>query len=130
MDLQRRASRNNDAVGVTGILLVGGGYFLQLMEGRREAVASTLGRVAMDSRHEKMTVLLSQSVEHRRTGHWNMGVLDARVSEPRVDVRELAREIERRAHAGDGACSADGLFRAFEQRMGMAHVGQSRGSVI
>lgn len=117
LELQHKAARNNGAAGVTGVLLVGGGYYLQLLEGPFEGVAMTLGRIAMDERHEKLTVLLSQSVEERRTAFWNMGVLDARRPVVSLDVLELAQEIYRDAQSGVVPCPAEALMRAFEARL-------------
>jgi len=99
------------------VLLVGGGCYLLLLEGPFHAVATTLGRVAMDPRHEHLTVLLNQPVAERRTAFWNMGVLDARGSEARLDVPELAQEIQRAAQGGDVPCPAEAMMRAFENRL-------------
>ena len=45
------ARRNNAAVGVTGMLVVGGRRFLQALEGPDAAVDAVFARIAQDPRH-------------------------------------------------------------------------------
>lgn len=69
------ARTQNDANGVSGILLFGDGQFIQVLEGESEAVEETMNRVAGDTRHKNVTILLKRPVEGRTFGGWRMGFM-------------------------------------------------------
>ena len=114
--IQQKASAHNQASGVTGVLLVGGGYFLQLLEGPHVALSAAVGRIAMDQRNENLTVLYCKPAKERRTGFWNMGVLDTRPLPWAVDILEMSRRLSEAQNAGDeaGFDSIDKFVHAFE----------------
>jgi hypothetical protein len=64
--------RNNAEAGVTGLLLVHDGWFLQVLEGAEGAVMRTFGRIACDRRHDRANVLTGGQVEGRQFGRWHM----------------------------------------------------------
>jgi blue light- and temperature-responsive anti-repressor len=64
--------RNNRKVGVTGLLLVHEGWFVQALEGAAEAVMTTYGRILRDPRHLEPTVLAAGPVDDRAFADWNM----------------------------------------------------------
>jgi hypothetical protein len=66
------ARRNADAA-VTGMLLYGGGCFMQVLEGPRDAVESTFARVAHDDRHYGVVVVGRGAAAHRDFAQWSMG---------------------------------------------------------
>lgn len=68
----RVSVRNNRAVGVTGLLLVHEGWFIQALEGPAEAVMTTYGRIVDDPRHSEAKVLQAGPVEARAFAKWNM----------------------------------------------------------
>jgi len=65
--------RNNDAAGITGLLISGGRRFLQALEGPEDAVAATFDRVRADPRHFAVVALSKKHVETREFGKWAMG---------------------------------------------------------
>jgi len=67
------ARRNNESLGVTGMLLYHDGEFLQVLEGEREAVQALFGRIARDPRHTRVTLLQRQRVVQRQFADWSMG---------------------------------------------------------
>jgi hypothetical protein len=64
--------RNNREVGITGLLLVHQGWFIQALEGSAQAVTETYLHLFDDPRHENLQVLIRGSVEGREFGDWNM----------------------------------------------------------
>ena len=72
-DILRVSRRNNAAVGVTGLLIVGGKRFLQVLEGTDLAVAQTFDRIQRDPRHFAMVSLARQTITERSFGSWSMG---------------------------------------------------------
>lgn len=80
--------RHNEVVGVTGMLLLGNGYFVQVIEGGGPAVDRTYLRILRDPRHRDAVLLYDGSGEPRRFGGWSMGF--ARM-EPHANVPSVAR---------------------------------------
>lgn len=69
----RVSRRNNAAVGVSGLLVVGGKRFLQALEGPADAVEQVFERIAQDQRHRAIVMLSRKSVDRRLFGQWAMG---------------------------------------------------------
>jgi hypothetical protein len=68
----RASIRNNRDVGVTGMLLVHRGYFVQALEGGAGAVMATYHRIVDDPRHDAAKVLSAGPASRREFGDWNM----------------------------------------------------------
>ncbi len=65
--------RNNLAAGITGLLVVGGNRFLQLLEGPTEAVEERFDVIHRDPRHFAVVQLDRREVEARQCPDWAMG---------------------------------------------------------
>jgi hypothetical protein len=69
----RSANRNNRASGLTGALIFDELWFIQTLEGNREAVWRTFQRICEDERHANVVLVEMREVEDRRFGNWWMG---------------------------------------------------------
>jgi hypothetical protein len=67
---------NNERDEITGMLLYKDGNFIQTVEGREDAVDQLQQRLAGDSRHAGMFVLLDGLREERLFDGWTMGFRD------------------------------------------------------
>lgn len=65
--------KNNAALGVTGMLLVGNGTFIQVLEGERSTVRALAARIKFDPRHRNFMVLVELDAPKRAFGQWQMG---------------------------------------------------------
>jgi len=65
--------RNNRRVDVTGLLVVGGRRFLQVLEGPQEPVQQTFDRIAGDTRHFAIVELSNRAITTRSFSRWAMG---------------------------------------------------------
>jgi hypothetical protein len=70
--LEESRSKNLTAE-ITGLLLFKDGNFMQLLEGRKEAVLSVLAKIKSDSRHRGVRVLMEEEIPHREFSDWSMG---------------------------------------------------------
>jgi Sensors of blue-light using FAD len=70
----RCASRNNRANGITGALIFDDLWFIQALEGDREAVWQTFQRICRDERHAKVVLVEMREVEERDFASWWMGL--------------------------------------------------------
>lgn len=66
------AIRRNRAVGLTGLLLVVQGHFIQALEGNVDEVRTTYARISMDPRHSDLQIIGQAPAENRLFGEWNM----------------------------------------------------------
>lgn len=89
--------RHNEDAGITGMLLFGSGYFVQVIEGTGPAVERTYRRILSDARHGDAVLLYDGSGEPRRFGGWFMGF--SRM-EPHAHVASVARFL-RHDHEAD-----------------------------
>ena len=85
------AKRHNQGSGVTGILVYGGGVFLQAIEGGRQAVSDLFSTISRDARHKDVMLLHYQEITERRFGSWTMGLVDV----GRVNASVLLKYSER-----------------------------------
>ena len=67
------ARRHNAINGITGALLTSGRTFLQLLEGEKDMVLRTFGRIRADPQHDGVTILHADFAMKRLTPEWAMG---------------------------------------------------------
>ena len=71
------ASRtNNECNGVTGLLMFSPVCFAQILEGGREAVEKTFGKLSRDPRHSDIVVLTRGNVARRAFDDWAMASVE------------------------------------------------------
>lgn len=87
VDLLGQARVRNEQAGLSGMLLYCSQSFLQMLEGDAEALATTYGRIATDSRHANLRVLMDAEVPDRMFPDWSMGF-------EHVDEDEIAENID------------------------------------
>ena len=64
---------------ITGMLVLAGNCFFQIIEGKPEAIEVLLRRIQADPRHSDMSLLIDESVRRRSFGQWNMGCIHLNV---------------------------------------------------
>ena len=79
-ELLQKAREWNEAHEITGLLIYRfnkkfkRGNFLQIIEGPKKSISSTLDRISADRRHHTITVLEDGSFEERNFSTWSMGL--------------------------------------------------------
>jgi hypothetical protein len=71
--LLKRTRANNEASGITGMLLYRSGNFMQALEGPPEQVGATLERIRKDKRHHDLRVIADVMEAERQFSNWHMG---------------------------------------------------------
>jgi hypothetical protein len=64
--------RRNRADDITGLLLVAGERFLQVLEGPRRTVEAAYARIMGDPRHADLQLMAGEAAERRLFADWNM----------------------------------------------------------
>lgn len=67
------ARRNNNKLGITGMLLYEKGSFFQILEGASEAMEPLYQKISADKRHSRITKLIFEPIEARSFANWSMG---------------------------------------------------------
>ncbi|WP_114951976.1 BLUF domain-containing protein [Sphingosinicella terrae] len=85
--------RNNEADGVTGLLVAGGRRFLQALEGPEAAVLAAYARIRQDPRHRALVLLSCGTVTARAFGNWSMGFERGGSGGDATDLRKVVANL-------------------------------------
>lgn len=69
--------RKNSTADITGVLVHGGGMFMQVLEGPEQPVLRTYMKILDDKRHTDSRIIHITPVKERLFGNWTMGVIEA-----------------------------------------------------
>ncbi|CAN5889349.1 hypothetical protein BH11PSE12_BH11PSE12_10740 [soil metagenome] len=100
VDILEVSKRNNLALGITGVLVHGGGMFLQILEGPHEQVLRKYVNILDDKRHSESRIVLITTTEERAFPTWSMGLLTV----PAYEFQEIQAIINRRHETDDAKC--------------------------
>ena len=99
------AQRNNPAAGLTGVLVHGGGLFMQVLEGPEQAVLRQYVKILDDRRHGDCRIIHISPANDRIFEKWSMGVID---SDP-LQFQHVAELRARRLEAVQAKTFADAM---------------------
>ncbi|MGN6573498.1 MAG: BLUF domain-containing protein [Pseudolabrys sp.] len=99
------SNRNNKKAGITGALIFDTLWFVQILEGEREAVSATLCRIVGDQRHDAVTVMDCRPAAARLFGNWWMGLALLRGDQSALLGRHELSGFNPREMSGDQAVS-------------------------
>ena len=85
--------RKNSSAGITGILCYEGGYFLQCLEGSRDAVNELYRTIVRDERHHDAMLLQFGPIGARDFGSWAMGFVSSLSHEQAQILRHSLNEV-------------------------------------
>lgn len=93
-DLVTKAQAVNVGASVTGILIYGNEYVLQLIEGPAAGVNMVYHtRIARDTRHHDLTLITYRETDKRMFPHWSMS-LATLTEDTRLDLLEIGNVKE------------------------------------
>jgi hypothetical protein len=76
-ELLAKSRQNNQALGLTGMLVYREQRFLQVLEGKVAEVEALFAKIGRDPRHGDVSILLSGQIAERSFGDWRMGFVNA-----------------------------------------------------
>ncbi|MEI8609060.1 BLUF domain-containing protein [Enterovibrio sp. Hal110] len=76
---------NNEALGITGMLLYRDGDFIQAIEGDEHVVSSLFEKICRDHRHYGIVEMMRKSLVERQFKDWSMGFHKLSHTDPRLD---------------------------------------------
>lgn len=68
-----QSRHNNPGLGITGLLCVSGGVFIQVIEGGRDEVCDLFNAIVRDDRHQNVRLLIYEEIRERQFANWTMG---------------------------------------------------------
>ncbi len=74
--IESQAAAANAEKGITGLLVLSGNVFVQVLEGSAEEVTALFGRIMQDKRHHRVTLVSFQAVVERCFEDWTMRLVD------------------------------------------------------
>ncbi|MDJ0741287.1 MAG: BLUF domain-containing protein [Gammaproteobacteria bacterium] len=75
-ELEGQAATANAKAGISGLLILSGNVFLQVLEGDAAAVTALFGRIATDKRHRQVELLTFDASVPRCFEDWHMRLVD------------------------------------------------------
>ena len=73
LELLQQSRKRNAELKLTGMLLYGGGVFMQVLEGLPAAVDMLYQKIERDPRHHSMFLLERENITERSFPDWSMG---------------------------------------------------------
>lgn len=98
------AKQHNADHGVTGVLVYGGGVFIQALEGGRQIISDLYGVIQRDVRHKDVVLLHYEEITERRFGGWTMGLVDTSRINPST-LLKYSEQAELNPYAVSGKVS-------------------------
>lgn len=96
--LVERSGERNKAAGITGLLLLSGDHFLQVLEGPSDAVNRLFARIIRDRRHRDVRLLSFEPIGDAYFDDWGMSLVDL-FDLPKAPRELLARKYRSREGA-------------------------------
>jgi diguanylate cyclase (GGDEF)-like protein/PAS domain S-box-containing protein len=75
-ELLKKARRFNRSAGISGCLVYHEGYFMQMLEGKRDVLFSLIDRIKADSRHDDVRIVIEAPARNRVFADWGMVLRD------------------------------------------------------
>ncbi|MDP1664175.1 MAG: BLUF domain-containing protein [Methylobacter sp.] len=94
-NIMESSRRNNPAIGITGVLVHGGGLFMQVLEGPEQAALRMYVKILDDQRHKNSQIIYITPTDKRIFVGWSMGVIarnDAVEFEQIMELRSQRRK--------------------------------------
>jgi len=109
-DILEWSRTHNPGLGITGVLCLLDGTYMQYLEGEEEDVKALFASIRQDTRHHGATVLDERAISHRAYPDWSMATLgwDART---KAIFRSFSPGRHLDLYAGDPSTAAP-LVRA------------------
>ncbi len=83
-EILKVARHRNPACDITGMLCYDPQFFMQCLEGPKDAVNTLYGHIVRDSRHIRVTLLEYQEIERRMFEDWSMAFVQAGDLDPQT----------------------------------------------
>jgi hypothetical protein len=119
-NILQSSKRNNSANGITGVLVFGGGLFMQVLEGSEHAVLRLYVKILEDRRHTDCRLIHISPTTEQTFKQWSMAVLD---SDP-LDFQRIGELRARRLESVQSQAFTN-LMRDFVKKLNASKVART-----
>ena len=77
LELVAQSQNNNDALGITGVLMYKDGNFMQVLEGEQEVIAKLYASIKADPRHTLVSIIQEGPISLREYPDWSTTYLNS-----------------------------------------------------
>ena len=111
LELTTSSQKRNTKLNITGILLVGSNYFIQILEGEPKNLLPLIEKIGLDKRHQNLRIFSSYPDNTRLSNDW-MAVIETEKLSPHAqsDLIEFKKRIEQNKITNSSLTEADIAF--------------------
>lgn len=84
--------KNNSRKDITGCLLYYDNVFLQLLEGKKEAVKTLFETIKKDERHTNVTLIIEEDLNNKIFSNWSMAL--SNFENNKADINKFIKSID------------------------------------
>ena len=108
--LAKKGEHERARYGLTGILFCYSDYFIEILEGMPDAVATIYDRIRRDSRHRQVTIVQDRLISERSYHHWSVRFVNKEklTEAERTIVMHALHVIEPRTVLAPKTCRLEG----------------------
>jgi hypothetical protein len=107
--LLEQSREKNKKVQITGMLLYGGGNFLQMLEGDEKEVRNLYEKILLDERHKDCFLIEEIKISERTFGAWSMGFKHLNPQEA-AEIEGFSHFLERKVAPDTFARKRDAIL--------------------
>jgi hypothetical protein len=112
-DLQKQSRSFNRSSGLSGCLVYQDGYFMQMLEGKRETVLALMDKVRTDPRHKDVRIVIEGPARRRVFQDWGMALRDLTQETEGIDFAPWQRRSFTFADLAEDARACYGYMTAY-----------------
>ena len=114
-DILNASRRKNPLLGISGVLIHGGGQFMQVLEGPERSVLGLYLKIMDDQRHFNSRIAYISVVNKRLFQEWSMGVIE---SDP-LEFQHINELLTNHQESVQGKVFID-IMRQFRSKLKLA----------
>ncbi len=119
VDIARQSRKNNEALGITGMMLVHNGSILQILEGEEFVVESLYKKISFDTRHTQCSVMVRRHCQNREFERWHMGYKYVENDTNEAAIFKLTYQALKSAIPHEASPEAQAMGRSFARASGL-----------
>lgn len=104
--------KNNAQLDISGMLVYGGGNFIQILEGDKDAIFALYNKIKINPDHHGFITLLDHPIENRIFADWSMAYKSLTLPE-HTEVKNYINTLNNKLDNLDGSNSIVRMLKAF-----------------
>lgn len=115
IEMLKKARENNFEIGVSGILLYGNGYFIQLVEGNETVIGHLYKKIEADKRHTNTKIISDIKKDELHFTKWSMGFIDLSSNEKNEGALKILEKYGQAKDFNPNNFDGDSAFKFLQE---------------